>query len=115
VSDDADVMAAWINAVIAQNVGDFRRNLGLSQNALAKEAGIAASMVAFVEGGSRQLIGRTLPRLVAALGVAPHTLLMQHPHVPCPFCRDRPGEGLTCNYCRCRGPELDSIAGRFTR
>jgi DNA-binding XRE family transcriptional regulator len=115
VSDDADVTAAWINAVIAQNVAEFRRALGLSQNGLAHAAGTAPSMVAFVEGGSRQLIGKTYPRLVAALGVAPHTLLMQHPHVPCAFCGDRPGEGMTCNYCRVRGPELAGIASRFAR
>ena len=61
MNDEATVMGEWIDATIAANVARFRRELGLSQNSLAKGSGMAPSMVAFIEGRTRRMFGTTSP------------------------------------------------------
>jgi DNA-binding XRE family transcriptional regulator len=113
VNDEAAVMGEWIDATIAANVAMFRRQLGLSQNSLAKGSGMAPSMVAFIESRTRHMFSKTYPKLVVGLRVAPHVLLQRHPLVPCLSCHDTPEAGTMCTFCRVRGPDLPGVVAAF--
>lgn len=61
--------------LFGRNVRDLRREKGLSQEALALEAGMKRSYVSDVERGIRNPTVRALGRLAEALDVSPARLL----------------------------------------
>jgi len=59
------------------SVKGLRQRLGLSQEALAKRAGLHRTYIVEVEGGGRNVTLKTMERLARALEVSIATLLMQ--------------------------------------
>ncbi|MDO7785828.1 helix-turn-helix domain-containing protein [Desulforamulus aquiferis] len=64
-------------SILAKNLKHFREAKGLSQNQLAKNAGMAQSAVHFIENGKRDPGTRTLQKLAKALGVSEQELLSE--------------------------------------
>lgn len=69
--------AQLVRAQLAANLIRLRREKGMSQEALAFEAGLHRTFVAHVERQARNISLDNLVRLADALGVPAHTLL--HP------------------------------------
>jgi len=63
--------------IVARNIRDRRKAIGLSQEALAHEAGVDRTYVSQVERRQRNLTITTLARLAAALGTTPDRLLVE--------------------------------------
>jgi transcriptional regulator with XRE-family HTH domain len=63
--------------VLAGNLRRLRKARGLSQDALAFEAGINRTYIGAVERGERNVSLDNIVRLAAALGVSPAELLVQ--------------------------------------
>jgi transcriptional regulator with XRE-family HTH domain len=61
--------------LLGRNVREHRRRRGLSQEALAHEAGMKRAYVSDLERGTRNPSVRALARLASALGVDPSELL----------------------------------------
>lgn len=61
---------------LSANVRVTRRSRGMTQVALAKTAGIAASHVRLLEGAATNTTLHTVEKLALALGVSPIYLLM---------------------------------------
>lgn len=66
-----------IQKTVGRNVRQARKAVGLSQEALADEAGIDRTYVSGVERGVRNPTVTILDRLAKALGVTPADLLRQ--------------------------------------
>jgi len=64
--------------VLAGNLRRLRKAKGLSQDALAFEAGINRTYIGGVERGERNVSLDNIVRLAAALGVTPAELLVQY-------------------------------------
>jgi transcriptional regulator with XRE-family HTH domain len=71
IEDDTGVVA-----LLARNVRERRRELGLSQEALAHEAGIDRTYVSQVERRMRNVTVTMLVRLAVALGTTADRLLV---------------------------------------
>jgi transcriptional regulator with XRE-family HTH domain len=65
---------ARIRRVLARNVRRLREAKGLSQGALAADAGIYQELVSRIENGAANPELDTLGKIAAALGVHPHEL-----------------------------------------
>jgi transcriptional regulator with XRE-family HTH domain len=65
--------------VLANNLRRLRKAKGLSQDALAFEAGINRTYIGGVERGERNVSLDNIVRLAAALGTNPAELLVQYP------------------------------------
>jgi transcriptional regulator with XRE-family HTH domain len=75
MADAAEVLAA-----LARNVREGRRKLGLSQEALADEAGVDRTFVSQIERQMRNVTVATVVRLAGALGTTVDRLLVAHDH-----------------------------------
>jgi transcriptional regulator with XRE-family HTH domain len=64
-----------ILATLAENVKYHRSRLELTQEELARRAGLNRSYLAGIESGRRNTSARTIEKLAGALGVAPADLL----------------------------------------
>ncbi|WP_199053927.1 helix-turn-helix domain-containing protein [Aquitalea sp. ASV15] len=71
-----DSSARQVRAQLAANLIRLRREKGMSQEALALEAGLHRTFVAHVERQARNISLDNLVRLADALGVPVHSLLM---------------------------------------
>jgi transcriptional regulator with XRE-family HTH domain len=67
-----------LREVFAQNLRHFRRQRGLSQEALAAEAGIDRTYVSALERGVYSATVDMIEKLATVLSVSPHSLLL-HP------------------------------------
>jgi transcriptional regulator with XRE-family HTH domain len=67
---------APIRQILAANVRRLRESKGLSQGALATDAGIYQELVSRIENGVANPELETLGKIADALGVLPHELLM---------------------------------------
>lgn len=65
-----------LNTKIAKRLRERRAALGLSQEAVAKRAGMHANYYCNLENGRRQPTSKTILRLVKALGCTPNDLLL---------------------------------------
>ena len=65
-----------IIAVLAENVRALRKDSGLSQEALALEAGLDRTYVSQVERAKRNVTIEVLERLAAALSTTPDQLIV---------------------------------------
>jgi transcriptional regulator with XRE-family HTH domain len=74
--------ASSIVAIVAGNVRRARAMAGLSQEALAHQAGLDRTYVSQVERGKRNVTITVLARLAAALGTTPDRLLRPEEPVP---------------------------------
>jgi transcriptional regulator with XRE-family HTH domain len=101
----AEDASRQISALFGGNLADLRREQGLTQRALAERCGIAPSMVAFIEAGTRLPFTSSLPRLVVGLGIAPDVLFRARPYQQCPACGGIRPPGMMCVFCRQRGPD----------
>lgn len=63
--------------VIGDNVGRLRRMVGITQEELAEKAGITATFIARIEGGTRGLSIDVLVKIAEALGVTPDMILLR--------------------------------------
>ena len=63
--------------LLGENVRHHRKLRGMTQEALAAEAGMERSYVSDLERGRRNPSVRALGRLADALGVQPHELLLR--------------------------------------
>jgi transcriptional regulator with XRE-family HTH domain len=61
--------------VVAKNVSEFRRKLGLTQESLAEKAEMHWTYISGVERCKYNISLNSLVRLAKALGRAPHELL----------------------------------------
>ena len=68
-----------VRDILAANVVRLRRTKGLSQEALAWEAGISRRYMARIEGGQTSTGVDLIARLAAVLGVEPMELLRPLP------------------------------------
>jgi transcriptional regulator with XRE-family HTH domain len=66
---------AGIRRVLARNVRRLREARGLSQGALAADAGIYQELVSRIENGAANPELDTMGKIAAALGVHPRELL----------------------------------------
>ncbi len=66
--------------IVARNVRQARKDLGLSQEALAHEAGIDRTYVSQVERRQRNMTITMLARFAAALATTPDRLLIETPN-----------------------------------
>lgn len=64
-----------IRAILAHNVWRLREAKGLSQGALAADAGIYQELISRIENGAANPELDTLGKIAAALGVYPRELL----------------------------------------
>ncbi len=64
-----------ILATLAENVKYYRSRLEITQEELARRAGLNRSYLAGIESGRRNISARTLEKLASALGVAAADLL----------------------------------------
>ncbi len=64
-------------AVVARNVREARKAMGLSQEALAHTAGVDRTYVSQVERRQRNVTITVLARLASALGTTPDRLLIE--------------------------------------
>ena len=64
-----------ILATLAENVKYYRSQLELTQEELARQAGLNRSYLAGIESGRRNTSARTIEKLARALGVAAADLL----------------------------------------
>jgi len=71
-----DASARLVRAQLAANLIRLRREKGMSQEALALEAGLHRTFVAHVERQARNISLDNLTRLADALDVPVHNLLM---------------------------------------
>lgn len=71
-----DSSARQVRAQLAANLIRLRREKGMSQEALALEAGLHRTFVAHVERQARNISLDNLTRLADALGVPVHSLLL---------------------------------------
>nr|WP_089083055.1 helix-turn-helix transcriptional regulator [Aquitalea magnusonii] len=71
-----DPSARQVRAQLATNLIRLRREKGMSQEALALEAGLHRTFVAHVERQARNISLDNLTRLANALDVPVHNLLM---------------------------------------
>lgn len=71
-----DSSARLVRAQLAANLIRLRREKGMSQEALALEAGLHRTFVAHVERQARNISLDNLTRLANALDVPVHNLLM---------------------------------------
>jgi len=60
---------------LAQNIKYYRSRLDLTQEELAKRAGLNRSYLAGIEAGQRNTSAKTIEKLAHALGVSPADLL----------------------------------------
>jgi transcriptional regulator with XRE-family HTH domain len=67
--------AVRIRRILAGNVRRLREAKGLSQGALAADAGIYQELISRIENGAANPELDTLGKIAAALGVHPHELL----------------------------------------
>lgn len=65
-----------LRRVVANNIRQVRRSLGLSQEALAHEAGLHRTFIGHVERAESNLSIDNLERLASALGVPAFQLLI---------------------------------------
>jgi len=63
-----------IKEILGQNLKDNRRRLGISQQELAKRAGISTPYLAMIEVARKFPTADILERLAVALGINPHEL-----------------------------------------
>jgi transcriptional regulator with XRE-family HTH domain len=63
-----------IRALLAKNVRRLRLAKGLSQDALAADAGVFQKLISGIENGRANPEVDTLDKIAAALGVHPHEL-----------------------------------------
>lgn len=66
------------NEKLAQGVKDLRKRKGLSQEELAKNAGLSLRTIQRVENGETEPTGETLKRISSALDVTPNELIDRH-------------------------------------
>ena len=66
-----------IRAVLAKNVRRLRLAKGLSQDALASDAGVFQKLISGIENGRANPELDTLGKIAAALGVHPHELFQE--------------------------------------
>lgn len=64
-----------ILAVLAKNIKFHRKQLNLTQEDLAKRAGVNRSHLAMIEGGNHNVLVETIDRLAQALGMTVSELL----------------------------------------
>ena len=67
--------AMSLTNIVAQNLLDARKQLNISQQAVAKKARVSVSYISMLERGERTPPLETLEVLAKALGVAPLDLL----------------------------------------
>jgi transcriptional regulator with XRE-family HTH domain len=63
-----------IREILAKNLKENRRKLGITQPALAERAGLSTHYLAMIEVARKFPAADVLERLAAALGVAPYEL-----------------------------------------
>ena len=66
-----------IQDIIGKNLRKFRQQAKLSQNELAKQAGISASFLANIERGTKGMSINSLHQLCCSLGVSSDLLLFE--------------------------------------
>jgi transcriptional regulator with XRE-family HTH domain len=66
---------ADILTTLAENIKYYRSQLELTQEELARRAGVNRSYLAGIESGRRNTSARTIEKLARALGVSPADLL----------------------------------------
>jgi transcriptional regulator with XRE-family HTH domain len=66
---------ADILTTLAENIKYYRSQLELTQEELARRAGVNRSYLAGIESGRRNTSARTIEKLAKALGVSPADLL----------------------------------------
>jgi transcriptional regulator with XRE-family HTH domain len=66
---------ADILTTLAENIKYYRSHLELTQEELARRAGVNRSYLAGIESGRRNTSARTIEKLATALGVSPADLL----------------------------------------
>lgn len=72
-----------IRAVLADNLRQFRKGLGISQEELAARCGLHRTYVGSVERGERNVSLSTLEVIAQVVGVSiPELLTVRDPHVP---------------------------------
>jgi transcriptional regulator with XRE-family HTH domain len=76
VSASSTVVTTNARTLLARNLVALRRAKGLSQEALALEAGLHRTFVAHVERESRNISIDNIERLAIALKVKPYELLL---------------------------------------
>jgi transcriptional regulator with XRE-family HTH domain len=69
-----------VRTLLAQNVVRLRRKRGLSQEALALDAGLHRTFIAHVERGARNLSIDNIEKIANSLGVQAFELLLPHPN-----------------------------------
>ena len=71
-------------ATLGRTLRKARRDLDLSQDALARRAGMHANHVGAIERGTKDLRWTTLERLIAGLGMTPAELFTRYGDVAPP-------------------------------
>jgi transcriptional regulator with XRE-family HTH domain len=64
-----------LNGVLAANLRQLRKKLGLSQEAFAERCGLHRTYIGAIERGERNVTLKTLGQIAETLGVAPLDLL----------------------------------------
>ncbi|MBO8128270.1 MAG: helix-turn-helix transcriptional regulator [Peptococcaceae bacterium] len=71
-------MGSLLQDVIRQNISRLRVGLGLTQQELAKRAGVSTSYIGSLERGLKVPSLKTIEKLADAMSVSPATLLLRH-------------------------------------
>jgi transcriptional regulator with XRE-family HTH domain len=67
---------------ISQNIYQYRKALGISQESLAEKAGLHRTYLGSVERGERNISAQNIEKIAKALCILPHKLLLPEGHLP---------------------------------
>jgi transcriptional regulator with XRE-family HTH domain len=70
-----------LNQVVATNLRQLRKGIGISQEDLAERCGLHRTYVGAIERSERNITLQTLEKLAESLDVSPHDLLKENKDV----------------------------------